>query len=112
VKAGNAGGDSANSNEVSATPMVQRPNAPTGLKASAGNGQVTLNWNTVDGVLSYKVYQSSGGQYTQITEGLAGTSYTADGLTNGTMYYFVVKASNAGGDSENSNQAGAAPVGP
>lgn len=92
--------------------VIKPPNAPAELKAWVGNGEVRLEWNAVAGATGYKVYQSSGGSYAQITEGLAGTSYTAVGLTNGTTYYFVVKASNAGGDSENSNQASATPVGP
>ena len=112
VKAGNAGGDSENSNEVSATPMVLPPHPPAGLTAMAGNGSVTLNWNPVTGATGYKIYQSSGGPYTQISAVETGTTYTATGLANGTTYYFVVKAGNAGGDSENSNQASATPVGP
>ncbi|GBF32636.1 chitinase [Desulfocucumis palustris] len=110
VKANNAYGDSGNSNQVSATP-VGPPRAPGGLRASAGNGQVTLNWDPADGAAGYKVYQSSGGPYTQIATGVPGTSYTVDGLANGTAYYFVVKASNANGDSGNSNQASAIPAG-
>lgn len=112
VRAGNAGGDSADSNETSATPTVLPPNPPTGLTAVAGNGSVTLNWNPSTGATGYKIYQSSGGPYAQIAAGETGTSYTAAGLANGTTYYFVVKAVNAGGDSENSNQVSATPVGP
>ena len=41
--------------------------------------------------------------------GVATTSYTNTGLTNGTAYYFVVTATNAGGTSGNSNQASATP---
>ncbi|MEW6697476.1 MAG: fibronectin type III domain-containing protein [Bacillota bacterium] len=109
VKAGNASGDSEDSNEAAATPMIQPPDPPTGLTAMAGNGSVTLNWNPATGATGYKVYQSSGGPYAQITAGETRTSFTAVGLTNGTTYYFVVKSSNPGGDSENSNQASATP---
>jgi fibronectin type 3 domain-containing protein len=113
VKASNSGGDSANSNQVSATPVAPgSAKAPTGLTAIAGNGLVTLNWNAVAGATNYKVYQSTGGTYALISAGETGTNYTVVGLTNGKTYYFVVKASCAGVDSEDSNEVSAIPMAP
>jgi titin len=40
------------------------------------------------------------------------TSFTDSGLTNGTTYYYVVSALNAGGESANSAQASATPADP
>ncbi|CAM4524785.1 hypothetical protein FHS16_003459 [Paenibacillus endophyticus] len=37
-------------------------------------------------------------------------SYAASGLTNGTLYYFVVKTVNAAGDSELSNEVTSIPL--
>ncbi|GAA3403214.1 fibronectin type III domain-containing protein [Paenibacillus hodogayensis] len=112
VKATNAGGESAISNEVSATPQVPAPGAPVIQSAAAGNGEVTLAWNPVNGSTGYKVFQSSiSGTYGAELNTVSGAvySYSATGLTNGTIYYFVVKAINAGGESATSNEASATP---
>jgi len=115
VSAVNSFGESANSTQVSATPQgVQTPPpAPTGLSASPGNGQVTLNWNASSGAASYNVKRSttSGGPYTTIAS-VTSTNYTNTGLANGTTYHFVVSAVNAAGQSANSNQASATPTEP
>ena len=52
VTAVNSNGESALSSEVNATQLE----VPTGLTATAGNGQVTLSWQPVVGATSYKVY--------------------------------------------------------
>jgi len=91
------------------------PPAPTGLGATAGNGQVALSWTASSGATSYNVYRgtSSGGESTTaIATGIAGLSYTNTGLTNGTHYYFKVAAVNTVGTSGYSNEASATPAGP
>jgi hypothetical protein len=50
----------------------------------------------------------NGSGYAQVTN-VTTTSYTNTGLTNGTTYYFVVNAQNAGGASANSSQVSATP---
>jgi fibronectin type 3 domain-containing protein len=87
------------------------PAAPTGLAATAGNAQVTLNWNASSGASSYNVKRSttSGGPYTTIATGVTSTSFTNTGLTNGTTYFYVVSAVNSVGESGNSSQASATP---
>jgi fibronectin type 3 domain-containing protein len=115
VSALNSAGESANSSQVSATPVapVTPPAAPTGLQATAGNAQVNLSWSARTGATSYHVKRSttSGGPYTQIAAPTT-TSETDTGLTNGTTYYYVVSALNAAGESANSSQAVATPVAP
>jgi hypothetical protein len=86
------------------------PAAPTGLSATPGNAQVTLSWTASSGATSYNVKRSttSGGPYTTIASPTA-TGYTNTGLANGTTYYYVVSAVNAGGESANSAQVSATP---
>ena len=112
VVAVNAGGSSPNSSQVSAQP-IGPPAAPTGLTATAGNAQVTLSWTASAGATSYTVERATanGGTYTAVASGVTTTSYTNTGLTNGTTYYYVVVAVNAGGSSPNSSQVSAQPIG-
>ena len=111
VSAVNSAGESANSSEVSATPIAA-PAVPTGLTATAGNAQVSLSWNASSGATSYHVKRSttSGSGYAQVGAPTT-NSYTDTGLTNGTPYYYVVSAVNSSGESANSSQASATPAG-
>lgn len=114
VSALNSAGESANSAQASATPVAPAtpPAAPTGLQATAGNSQVSLTWTASVGATSYHVKRStiSGGPYTQVAAPTT-TSDTDSGLTNGTTYFYVVSALNTAGESANSSQASATPVG-
>ncbi len=113
VSAVNSAGQSANSNEVSATPVsaVTVPSVPTGLTATAGDQQVILHWNASPGATGYHVKRgtTSGGAYTQVAAP-NGTSDTDTGLSDGTTYYYVVSAVNSAGESANSSQVSATPV--
>lgn len=111
VSATNSGGESANSSQVSGTPLA--PTAPTNLTATAGNAQVSLSWTAATGATSYKVKRGtvSGGPYSLIASP-TGTSYTDTGVSNGTTYYYVVAGANSGGEGPPSNQASATPVYP
>ncbi|MFF2908909.1 S-layer homology domain-containing protein [Paenibacillus sp. NPDC057934] len=83
------------------------------LTATAGNGQVTLNWSSVPETVTYDVYQGTAtGRYDSTpvaTVSGATNSYTALELTNGTTYYFAVQASNATGSISYSNEVSAIP---
>ncbi len=87
------------------------PAAPAGLSAIAGDAQVSLNWNLAAGAAAYNLKRAtaSGGPYATLTN-LAGTSLVSGGLTNGTLYYFVVSATNSAGESSNSLPVSARPV--
>jgi parallel beta-helix repeat protein len=113
VQAANAGSTSPNSAQVSATPVAP-PAAPTNVVATASNAQVSLTWAASAGATSYNVLRAtaSGGPYTLVKSGTVATSYVDQGLTNGTTYYYVVQAVNAGGTSPNSTQVSATPVAP
>lgn len=110
VTAVNSAGESGNSNQAQAVPNVSVPNPPTGLTATGGNAQVSLSWTASSGATSYNVKRStvSGGPYSTIGSA-GGTTLLDTGVTNGTTYYYVVTASNAAGESGNSNQASATP---
>ncbi len=76
-----------------------------------GSRQVILEWNNVPGATSYSVYYATQSGFfpngTRI-QGLTSPA-TIGGLNNNTSYHFVVTASNAGGESGPSSQAGAMP---
>ena len=114
VTAVNSAGESANSNQASATPSapILIPVVPTNLSATAGNTQVSLTWTASTGATSYHVKRSTttGGPYAQISAPAA-ASFTDAGLTDGTTYFYVVSALNSAGESANSNQASATPTG-
>jgi endo-1,4-beta-xylanase len=90
------------------------PPAPTGLTATAGNGQATLSWNAASGATGYIVKRSitSGGPYTVVANNLTATSFNNSGLVNGTTYFYVASAVNASGESANSAQVSATPQAP
>jgi fibronectin type 3 domain-containing protein len=88
------------------------------LVATAGNAQVALSWsapapNGGTPITGYDVYRSTtpGGESASTptpTNG-SGTSFTDNGLTNGTTYYYTVAAVNAAGISAQSAEASATP---
>ena len=88
------------------------PHVPTGLNATSGDAQVALGWNASTGATSYNVKRSTvnGSGYATVASPTT-TSYTNTGLTNGTTYYYVVSAVSSGGESANSSQVSATPVG-
>ncbi|WP_282943590.1 S-layer homology domain-containing protein [Paenibacillus sp. RC67] len=88
-------------------------NAPTGLTVTAGDSQTSLTWDTVVGATYYTVKRSTtpGGPYETIATNITDTKYTEKGLTNGTIYYYVVTASNIAGESAKSNEVSAKPSG-
>jgi hypothetical protein len=113
VTAVNAGGESADSVQVTATPQVTATGAPTVVTATSGNAQATIAWSAVTGAASYNIYWSNTTGVTK-TNGtkFAGVSspYLHTSLTNGTAYYYVVTAVNAGGESVESAQVAATPT--
>lgn len=115
VRAFNSGGNSAFTNEASATTFPNPPSAPTGLAITvpaAPNGitSLQLNWtDTSDNESGFKVerstdgFQSAANTTLVTTTGTNVTSYLDEGLGANATYYYRVRATNAGGDSANSN---------
>ncbi|PRX71137.1 putative repeat protein (TIGR02543 family) [Cohnella sp. SGD-V74] len=87
------------------------PHAPVNLRASPGNGQASLAWDSVTSAVYYSLYiGTASGAYDPLPlTTVTGATYTATGLANGTTYYFAVKAHNAVGVSGFSNEASATP---
>ena len=116
VIATSAGGhQSAASTEASATPQLP---APVGLTVMPGHTEVTASWLSVPNATGYKLYYWIEDPRQGCTTGFSrassvtvrGTSATVTGLTNGTIYCFVVVATSAGGgESAASTEARAAP---
>jgi hypothetical protein len=112
VQAVNSVGISNSSTEASATPEAP-PTPPNNLTALPGNAVVSLSWSASSGATSYNVLRStvSGGPYAVIDTEVTTASFSDTSVANGTTYYYVVQAVNAGGASGNSNQASATPSG-
>ncbi|MFB9750279.1 fibronectin type III domain-containing protein [Paenibacillus hodogayensis] len=112
VKAKYDGVNGPSSNERSATPQAPLPGVPVLKAPVAGNGEAALSWNPVSGAMGYKIYVSTAsGLYGSEIATVSGTVYghPITGLVNGTTYFFVVKAMNAGGDSAASNEVNTVP---
>jgi N-acetylneuraminic acid mutarotase len=112
VTAVNAGGESAASAEVGATPRVPVPGAPTGVSATAGDGQVTIGWSPVTRATSYNLHWNTRSGVTKNTGNLipaVSAPFAHTGRVNGTAYYYVVTAVNAGGGSAESAEVHAIP---
>ena len=104
VKAVNANGESAASNEARATTQQAVPSAPQNLAATAqSSSSIALTWTAVNGATSYNVYRNS--SVNPIATVTTGTSYTDTNLTPAMEYVYTVKAVNSAGESAASNEA-------
>jgi hypothetical protein len=94
------------------------PGAPTLTSATAGDGSVALTWTppASDGgsqLTGYEIWrgETSGGE-APLTTVPVQTSFTDLTVTNGTTYFYVVKAVNAVGTGPASNERSATPEPP
>ena len=95
-------------------PLVSPPAAPTGLTAVASASSVILYWNASSGATSYNVYSSSsiaGPFNVLLASGVTTTNFQDYPESNGIPVYYEVAAIGAGGQSGNSGEASATPVG-
>lgn len=95
------------------TQPTSAPSAPTGVIATAGNGQTTITWDAVTGATSYNIYWSTTAGITKGTGtkiSSVTSPYIHTGRNNGTTYYYVVTAENGIGESNTSAEVSAIPV--
>ncbi|BCX48631.1 hypothetical protein HAHE_25390 [Haloferula helveola] len=89
---------------VSATPEADTtpPGAPSGLVADGGFGRAYLRWdaNTEPDLNGYRVSRApdAGGPFVEIASGVTEAAYTDMGLTNGTEYFYQIRAEDVAGN--------------
>jgi fibronectin type 3 domain-containing protein len=86
------------------------PSAPSNLTATSGDSQVSLSWATTATANSYTIERStnSGGPYAPIAT-LAANTYLDSTVSNGSTYYYVVRAANMIGSGAVSSQVSTFP---
>ena len=108
LRAVNHNGIGRNSDTVTATPMLPRPSAPTGLAATGEDGQVALSWNNPNdsSITAYQIRQKKGASFSDADtwSNIAGsnadtTSHVVTGIENGVRYAFQIRSANASGES-------------
>src|SRR5437764_6295990 len=99
----------------SAAPTAGQPAAPAGATGLALSNSVELAWQPVSGVASYAVYRGAAANAVSTlvspAGGVAGTSFTDPTATNGSAYFYAVRAvASDGAESVNSLIVQATPV--
>lgn len=100
---------------VAPAPAPVAPGKTAYLITSSGDGKITLNWSAVDNATKYTIYWNTTGNVSDSNGSGIGdvtdTTYTHQGLNNGTPYYYRVVAFNQGVAGAASDQAGDVPKG-
>jgi hypothetical protein len=84
------------------------PVVPTGLYLQSQNGRIVLNWLTSGGATGYQVGRSisPSGPFASIATNVLTTTFTDGTVTPTNIFYYVVSAFNANGQSANSTPVG------
>ena len=90
-------------------PLPWPPAPPTSPTATAGYGQVSLTWTASAGATNYNIYRTTGGPFSFIANTTT-TTYADTNVLDGTIYGYVITASNAGGEGPGSGLVIATPL--
>lgn len=86
---------------LTTTSVVSPPDAPTGLSATAGDGQATIAFTPGadnGGAITNYQYQLDGGEWVALSPADTSSPVTITGLTNGTAYQVRLRAVTAADD--------------
>jgi uncharacterized protein (DUF1800 family)/fibronectin type 3 domain-containing protein len=110
VAAYTRGGNGPVSLAVSAMPLAP----PTEVTAASGDTRVTLNWTPPAGASSFIVYRKFGSEtaFTVLASGVVAPPFVDPGLTNGTRYYYQLRAVAGATQSDLSAKVSAVPLPP
>jgi len=88
------------------------PSDPTNLTGVARSGQVALSWTASTGATAYNVYRGTvfDGEATTPVATVTSPSFTDTGVTNGTLYFYEVAATNSVGMSGDTEQITLTPM--
>ena len=102
VTAVNASGESFHSDVLAVKTLLAAPSGVTATSQSVNS--INLTWNAVQGALSYKVYYGTSNSTINILAdgAVSGTSFTHNGLSAGTTYFYCLTAHNDSNESDRS----------
>jgi hypothetical protein len=88
------------------------PSDPRNLRGVPDSGRVALSWTASTGATAYNVYRGTvfDGEATTPIATVTSPSYTDTGVTNGTLYFYEVAATNSVGISGDTNQITMTPM--
>jgi fibronectin type 3 domain-containing protein len=101
--------DSSVFDNVTITGGGSAPSAPSIVNGVAvSSSRIRLSWPAAGGVSGYTIQRSrvSGGPYSTVAAGVSDTTYSDGGLSDSTIYYYVVSAANISGASVPSAEVG------
>lgn len=116
ITANSPTGESGYSNQAQAMPSeaAAKPDAPAGLRATARNAQLELEWHAVPNAVSYELKRSSSaaGPFETVMSKITDTAYRLGSVPNDEIFYYVVSAKSVGGEGPNSEPISAAAYAP
>ena len=85
--------DPAGNSATAKVSVEYTPPPPSGLLADTGDGEITLSWDTIQNVTTYRLYMATTpgvtftlGTHVEVTN----PPYVHTGLANGTTYYYAI----------------------
>lgn len=88
------------------------PAPPSGVTATAGIEQVTVDWQLTDGATTYALYRKTTAEpaFAELATGLLAPPFVDTGLAGGTRYSYQVRAFTAVAQSDLSAKASASTI--